>query len=46
MKDKIVSLVTKNKILLIVAIIFLVFGIIVGRMKKPNMMNTPIKLLT
>ncbi len=31
MKDKIVSLVTKNKILLIVAIIFLVFGIIVGR---------------
>ncbi len=31
MKDKIVSLVTKNKILLITAIIFLVFGIIVGR---------------
>ncbi|RKY09529.1 MAG: hypothetical protein DRP56_02500 [Planctomycetota bacterium] len=31
MKDKIISLVTKNKILLIVAIIFLVFGIIVGR---------------
>ncbi len=31
MKNKIVSLITKNKILLIVAIIFLVFGIIVGR---------------
>ena len=31
MKNKIVSLVTKNKILLIVASVFLVFGIIVGR---------------
>ena len=35
MKDKIVSLVTKNKILLIVASIFLVFGIIVGRTSNP-----------
>jgi cobalt-zinc-cadmium efflux system membrane fusion protein len=31
MKNKILSLVTKNKILLMVAIVFLVFGIIVGR---------------
>jgi len=34
MKDEIVSLVAKNKILLIVAILFLVFGIIVGRMSN------------
>jgi len=34
MKDEIVSSVTKNKILSIVAIIFLVFGIIVGRISN------------
>ena len=34
MKDKIVSLVTKNKILWIVAILFLVFGVFVGRISN------------
>lgn len=34
MKNEILSLATKNKILLMVAIVFLVFGIIVGRMSN------------
>lgn len=36
MKEKIISLVTKHKTLLTVAIIFLVFGIVVGRKSNSN----------
>lgn len=36
MKNQIVYLINQNKILLLVAIIFLVFGIIVGRMSNSN----------